>query len=77
MNKMQRTIGAIETWSNRWGLEIFTLKTKVLIVTHKRKLVHQLLMLHNTQLEIVKLHKFLGVIFDKELTWNKQIERTR
>ena len=77
MTKMQRAIDAIETWSNRWGLEISTSKTKVLIFTHKRKLVHQPLMLHKTQLEIVKSHKFLGVIFDKELTWNKHRKNKR
>ena len=77
MTKMQWAIDAIETWSNRWGLDISTSKTKVHIFTHKRKIVQQPLMLYNTQLEIVKSHKFLGVIFDKELTWNKQIERMR
>ena len=76
MAKMQTSLNSIEAWAERWRMVLSTSKTKVMIFSHKRKLIYESLRLQNKSLEGVKLHKFLGMILDKELTWRNHIEKT-
>ena len=71
---MQHTISVIEEWSHTWGLELSTDKTKAVLFTNKRPRNIPNLYLYNTPIEYVNSYKFLGITFDRHLTWTTHID---
>ena len=61
-------------WSQKWGLQLSLDKTKALIFTRKRPNNIPKLYLFSTPIKYVKQFKFLGITFDKSLTWKPHIQ---
>ena len=73
---MQEAIDAIESWMEKWGLRVSTLKTNVMLFTRKRQ--QQLtLVMKGELLTMVKEYKFLGITFDCTLTWASHIRKMK
>jgi ribonuclease HI len=71
-NKLQQQITKIQKWSNKWGFTINTEKTNTITFTnniHKVKRHHTHFTIHNKQIKEQTSVKFLGLIFDRKLTW--------
>lgn len=77
-NTMQNSIKKLEKWSKRSGLIFSTEKTKCIHFCKLRK-PHEdpQLKLNNRNLSYVNEHKFLGLIFDKKLSWKTHIKETK
>ena len=73
VSKMQNAVKYIENWSRNWGLKVSTEKTKLVLFTKKKKLKIDI-KYKGESLVVEKQAKFLGLIFDEKLTWNKHIE---
>jgi len=69
---VQRNLDKIHAWCSMWGYKISSEKTVALPFTNRRGEVT--LTVNGTQIKCVKETKFLGMIFDKQLTWSAHID---
>ena len=70
--ELQTHLNKICQWCTDWGFVINSKKTVCIIFTRKRKFNQpQDLQINGSSVEYVKEAKFLGMIFDANLTWNK------
>jgi hypothetical protein len=75
LRKLQRGLDAIETWCERWNMKINEDKnTQVIYFSHRRRQLEPLLTLNRWNIPFVNNVKYLGVIFDKRITWRLHIE---
>ena len=75
--KVQNQITKIEAWAKKWGFLINIQKTKGMCFTRKR-INTPVLTYKNEQIEFVKEHKFLGVVFDAPTNkWSKHVEHVK
>ena len=74
--KAQVILKHIEDWSNKWGLAFSPNKTKAIFFTKKR-IPDIPLTLNNVKIDLVQNHKFLGLVFDRNLTWKPHIQELR
>ena len=72
MSKIQSAIDMLCNWGNIWGLSFAPNKTKAIFFT-RRRIPQSLLKLNGSDIEFVTPFKFLGVVFDKSLTWKPHI----
>jgi len=73
VNSIQQNLLEISKWCDLWGFKINTSKTIAVVFTH-RSCEQIKLTLHNKQLQVDKIAKFLGLIFDSKLTWSEHIK---
>ena len=67
---LQQQLNKLETWANENGFKFSTSKTQVVHFCKKTKCVKQpSLFLHGKKIEVKDKATFLGVIFDKKLTF--------
>ena len=76
--RAQNLLNAIESWSHKWGFTINPLKTQVIIFSKRtllpiREIAPKQTLMGN-QLTYQKVIKFLGVLFDHNLTWRDHIK---
>lgn len=74
--KMQRVLFELQTWGDLWGFKFSSLKT--LAMVFKKIFVKEpitKLFLDGVLLETVKVTTFLGIIFDRNLSWKHHIEK--
>ena len=71
--QVQQSINYIEDWCNKWGFKVSVAKTKA-VLFHRGKTKKYKLNFRGIPLEQEKKVKFLGLIFDKRLTWKDHIE---
>jgi len=71
---MQDAIYKLDSWTQKWGLQLSADKTKAIIFSN-RKLSHPPIKLDNQPLEYVSNIAFLGVILDRKLTWLPHIKQ--
>ncbi|MEE9605315.1 MAG: reverse transcriptase domain-containing protein [Candidatus Scalindua sp.] len=69
---IQKALNEISAWCNKWGFKVSTIKSVVLPFSRSPENVN--LELNNELLNSVTHFKFLGVVFDSKLCWNKHIE---
>lgn len=74
LNTAQQVLDNLNKWSHQNGLQFAAEKTKALIFTKKYKVNPLPLSINGHPIEYVKQIKFLGVIFDKRITWKPHIE---
>ena len=80
VEKAQAVLNVIEQWSKKYGFFINPKKTQVVIyqrphtVHHEKNTGFPKLKLCNQDLEYVEVAKFLGMFFDKCLTWKSHIQ---
>ena len=74
---MQSAIDSVDKWSHAYGLQLSSKKTKAMITSYRHANNPIALKLGNQDIEYVSNFKFLGVIFDKRLTWQPHINKLK
>jgi len=72
LKAVQKNLEKIQAWCDMWGFKISSEKTVALPFTNGKGEVT--LTVNGTQIKCVKETKFLGMIFDKRLTWSAHID---
>jgi hypothetical protein len=62
-------------WYERWDIKISEDKTQAIYFSHHRESPKSLLTLNGRRIPFVNNVKYLGVIFDKRITWRLHIEK--
>jgi hypothetical protein len=73
LRKLQRGLSAIETWCECWNIDISEDETGTIYSSHRRRSSGAHLTLNGPNISFVNLVKYLGVIFDKRITWRLHI----
>ena len=73
VSRLQLALDRITEWSHTWGLSVSPTKTNAIIFTLCRPPSPPPLFLSNSPLSYVSHVRFLGLIFDRHLTWHKHI----
>ena len=74
-SKLEETLQKISSWLSKINLEIESQKTKAIIFSRRYKMHNMnMLSINNMNIQIVEKTKFLGLIFDKKLSWKHHIE---
>ena len=71
--KATNTIKTIMKWCKANGLEISTLKTKILFWTKSRKIDIKSIKIDGIEIKTSETVKYLGVTIDNKLNWNQHI----
>jgi hypothetical protein len=74
LRKLQRGLSATETWCKRWNIKINEDKTQAIYFSHRIRPSEAHLALNGRNIPFVDHVKYLGVIFDKRITWRPDIE---
>jgi hypothetical protein len=64
----------LRRWCDRWNIKINEEKTRAIYVSHRLRPSHTHLTMNGQNITFVKLVKYLGVVFDKRITWRLHIE---
>jgi len=73
LNKqLQRAFDEIYNWCSAWGFKISESKTQCILFSYKRN-VDVNLRLATRAIPLVNEIRFLGLIFDRHLTWSSHI----
>jgi hypothetical protein len=75
VRKFQRGLDSMVSWCERWNIRINEDKTRAIYFSHQRIPLESLLTLNGRNIPFVNSVKYLGVIFDKRITWRLHIER--
>jgi hypothetical protein len=67
----------VAEWSKRCNIEINGDKTQAIYFSHWVRSPEPLLTLNGRNIPFVNNVKYLGVIFDKKITWKSQMEMIR
>ena len=71
---IQEDITKIEQWSLNWGFSINSDKSTAVLFTNKKTELPINITINNQKVKIEEKLKFLGIYFDKKLTWKPQID---
>jgi hypothetical protein len=71
--KLLKLLG-LEEWSKRWNTKINANKTQAIYFSHRIRPPESFLTLKGRNIPFVNNVKYLGVIFDKKITWRSHIE---
>jgi hypothetical protein len=74
LRKLQRGLSAIETWYERWNIKIKEGKTLAIYFSHRVRPPEVHLILNGRNIPYVNCVKYLGVIFERRITWRLNIE---
>jgi hypothetical protein len=74
LRKLQRGLNSMATWCERWNIKINEDKTRAIYLSHRITFPESLLTLNGRNIPFVNSVKYLGVIFDKKITWRPHIE---
>jgi hypothetical protein len=74
LRKLQRGLSSMETWCERWKIRINKDKTRGIYFSRSRRPPESRLTLNGRNIPFVNSVKYLGVIFDKKVTWRLHIE---
>ena len=73
-DQMRLALRRIEEWSHRWGLAFSSAKTSAVLFT-RRRTPPTPLVFFGSPVQFVSSVRFLGVVFDRGLTWGPHISR--
>ena len=72
---LQNDINSIILWADKWLVRFNLSKSESLIVSRKRnKPTHPDLLMYNTVIPQVNIHKHLGVFISSDVSWDKHLE---
>jgi hypothetical protein len=74
LRKLQRGLTAIETWCERWNIKINDDKIQTIYFFHRLRFPEAPLTLNGRNIPFVNRIIYLGVIFNKKITWRLNIE---
>jgi hypothetical protein len=69
VRKLQRGLSSMEAWCERWNIKINEDKTQGIYFSHSRRPPVSHLTLNGRDIPFVNSIKYIGVIFDKRVTW--------
>jgi hypothetical protein len=75
LRKVQRGLNSMSSWCERWNIKINEDKTRAIYFSHQRRPPESLLTLNGLDIPFVNSVKYLGVIFDRRMTWRLHIEK--
>ena len=74
VNCLNRDLDVIDKWAKQWLVKINIKKTVVMLFSRKRTPSSlPPVMLGTTSLNVVEMHKHLGLTFEKDLSWSSHI----
>ena len=71
---LNNNLEKISNWANKWLITFNALKTEVMLISNVFHDYNFEFKLNNSSLEIVDVHKHLGVYISSDNKWNKHIE---
>lgn len=71
---LQQTMHKLEDWSLKTGFRFSLQKTKFILFSKKRRFPQLHLKLHGSSLQSTQTIQFLGVKFDRKLTWKEHFD---
>jgi len=71
----QRSLAKVAEWCDRWGFKISQSKFTAVLFTKKRKYQEISLKIHDEIIHIKNEHRFLGVTFQRNGTYNSHIHQ--
>jgi hypothetical protein len=74
LRKILRGLDSIVAWCKRWNIKINEDKTWAIYFTHRNRPPDSLLKLNGWNIPFVNSVKYLGVLFDKRMTWRFHIQ---
>jgi hypothetical protein len=74
--KLQRGLTAVGSWCQRWNIKINEGKTQAIYFSRRRRMPENDLQLNRRNIPFVNSVKYLGVTFDRKMTWRLHIEKT-
>jgi hypothetical protein len=74
VRKLQCSLSSMETWCEHWNVKINEEKTQGIYFCHRRRPHESCLTLNWRNILFVNSVKYLGVIFNKRVTWRLHIE---
>jgi hypothetical protein len=74
LRKIQRALNSMTAWCERWNIKINEEKARAICFTHRNRPSDSPLTLNGRNTPFVNSVKYLGVIFDKRMTWRLHIE---
>ena len=73
--ELQRKLKALESFCQKWGMEVNLAKTKIIVFRNGGKLSSKEKFLYNGKtIDIVTHYKYLGIVFNLRLTWGHAIK---
>jgi len=75
VDKVQQAVNKVQQWAIQWGFRISIDKTKTLFFSRKGINLNVKFKLSGVELERVEFFKYLGIWFDKRLTWTIHIQK--
>ena len=73
-HKVQDTLNCIAEWSNRWGLMVSGNKSSCVVFSKRRVPPFVNFTINDQEVNQCNSVKFLGMVFDSKLTWEKHIK---
>ena len=74
IDDIQRALDHTPIWCEDWGLQLSLNKTNIVIFTHRVKYNVKPIYYNGQVIKVHEKAKFLGMIFDKRLTWRSHIQ---
>jgi hypothetical protein len=74
VGKLQRSLSSMEAWCERWNIKINEDKTQGIYFSLSRRPPASRLTLNGRIIPFVNDIKYLGVVFDKKITWRLHIQ---
>jgi ribonuclease HI len=71
---LKQNLQILSTWCKDWGFQISPTKTQGIVFTRRRKLLPERLFIGKDPIDFTNNIKYLGVIFDKRLTFTEHIK---
>lgn len=75
VQRMQQGVDKVQKWALDWGFRISVEKTKFMLFTKRRSIQDLKITVGGSELERVEHFKYLGMWFDKRLTWAMHIQK--
>jgi hypothetical protein len=76
LNKPQRGLTAVGSWCQRWNIKINEGKSQAIYFSRRRRMPGNDLQLNGRNIPFVNSVEYLGVIFDRKITWRLHIDKT-
>jgi hypothetical protein len=74
VRKLQHGLSSMETWCERWNINIYQDKTQGIYFSRSRLPPESHLTLNGRNISFLNSAKYLGVIFDKKMAWRLRVE---
>jgi hypothetical protein len=74
LRKLQRGLNALEEWREKWNIKINEDKTRAVYFSKRLRRVESYLTLKGRAITFVNEVKYLGVTFDRRITWRTHID---